>query len=564
VSGPEGTRSSPAELLADGLVAGGLADAVLQSSPLPIVVLDTNAIVRLVNQAAERVFGWSAAEVVGQPAPILPAEDAERVQELLVAALSGEPLQGDEVCLLDKWGGRQELEVYTAPMQDEAGAVKAIVVSWFDLGERKQYQAQLAHLATHDELTGLPNRRVFEESLQRGVRRAEKGRHSVLLMVDLDRLKLINDTAGHLAGDRVLAEVAEAMADALRPGDVLARIGGDEFAALVFDVSVEEARLVARRLSHRVAALRIAVHDDVFDPTVSVGVCPIDGSLHPQLVLTRADQALFTAKELGRNRVILADDERLHEFVLGGRWARPIKDALDGQGFLLALQPIVALSDDQPRFHEALIRMRGERDGSVLPGLFLPTAESLGLMPQIDRWVIRNTLRLFPHQPELRVFINLSAAGFEDDALLDQIETHLRGVEPGRVTFEITETGLITNTSRTARRLEALKAFGCRIALDDFGDGFSSFARLRSLPFDFLKIDGSVTRNLDRDAVGRAISRGIVELGHALGLDVIAEQVETEAVADILRELGADYGQGIFWAKPRIVEMPSGRAAHAA
>jgi Amt family ammonium transporter len=546
-----------------GTRPGRLTEGVLEASPLPVAVLDPEARVLLLNRAAERMFGWTAAELVGQPAPIRPAGDAGRVQSLLARALSGERLSGVEVCLYDKEGRPRELAAYTAPIRGDSRQVEAVVVSWLDIAERKRHEDRLEYLATHDELTDLPNRRVFEESLQQAIRRAARGRHSVLMLIDVDRLKVVNDTAGHHAGDRVLAEVASLIGDVLRPGDLLARIGDDEFAALVFDVAALEAREVALRLTRRVAGSRIAAGGHTFDPTVSVGVCAVDGTTNATTVLRHADQALYTAKELGRNRAILADDERLVEFVLGGRWTTRIKDALDGEGLLLALQPIVQLRDGQPRFYEVLIRMQGDQGEILLPDAFLPTAEQLGLMPQIDAWVVRATLKLLYDQPELHAFVNLSSAGFEDDSLLDLIETELTRVEPGRLGFEITETAVLAGPNRTMRRLETLRTLGCPLALDDFGRGLSSLTRLHSLPVDFLKIDRSLTQNLDRDLMSHAIVRSIVELGHALDLSVIAEGVETSTIAAALHNLGADYGQGFHWNKPQLVRTPALRDAAA-
>lgn len=527
---------------------GGFADAVLRAAPLPIAVFDSNTTVLAVNRAAERMLGWQESEVRGEPAPIVAWHDPERVAELLARALAGEQLAGEEVCLLDKDGNQRELEAHAAPIRTADGTVEAVVISWLDVAARKQHEQQLAFLATHDELTGLPNRRVFEESLARAVRQARHGRHSLLLIADLDQLKLVNDAAGHQAGDLVLAQVAGALADALRPGDVVARIGGDEFAALVFDVPFSGARAVAERIISIISTVRVSVREHTFDPTISIGVAPIDGSLSEQQVLAKADEALFAAKQLGRNRSILTDDERLNEFTHRSDWSRPLKDALASDRFLLALQPIVQVDTGLPLFHEALIRLRGDDNQVHLPAAFLPAAQRLGLMPQIDLWVIRHARRLLDTDPELALFVNLSPAGFEDDSLLDQLEHELHDLSPGRLTLEITESGLIANADRTQRRLKRLQTLGCQIALDDFGDGFSSFARLRALPFDYLKIDGSLTRHVDHDPVEQAISAGIIQLGHALGLQVIAEQVETASSATTLHQLGVDYGQGNHWA----------------
>jgi diguanylate cyclase (GGDEF)-like protein len=468
------------------------------------------------------------------------------------------------VRLHDREGRPRDIAAFTAPVRTTSGAIEAVVVCWLDITERKHDEQELEYLATHDPLTGLPNRRVFEASLAQTVERAARGRHSALFLIDIDNFKLVNETAGHTAGDHILSGIAGVMNDALRPGDLLARFGGDEFTALVFDVTISEAKAVAARLVTGVAGSRITYAEHAFDPTISVGVCAIDGSSDSSEVLRHADTALFSAKDLGRNRVILFEDDRVVEFVLAGRWASRIKDAIADERLALAFQPIVSLDDGRPQFFEALVRMRGEEGEVIPPAAFLPAAEQLGLMSQIDAWVVREALAHLREQSNLCLFVNLSAPSFEDDALLDLIESELDGIEPGRVCFEITEATALKSRPRAARRLHALKRLGCLLALDDFGSGYSSFRRLRDLPVDFLKIDGSLTREIATDPKSRAVVQGILQLGRALGVEVIAEAVETAAVATLLPELGIHYGQGFTWGHPRVVERPGRHAAPSA
>ncbi len=539
--------------------------ALLEASPVAIAVIDAAGIVQMVNPAGQEMFGRTLSELVDRsafeligPGGLVPAEDPGRVRALLGQALEGTRLSEIEVRLHDRAGEPRDVAAYSAPVLDTAGEASAAVICWVDITERKRQEAEIRHLATHDPMTGLPNRWLLEQSLMQAVGRAARGRQSALVLIDFDNFKLVNDAAGHGAGDRILRGLAQVMREAIRPGDLLARVGGDEFGALIFDVSLDDAKTIASRLVRRVGATRFADGGHTFDPTISAGVCLIDGDTEGSEVLRRADVALFAAKDLGRNRAILADDERVVELTLAGRWSSRIKDAILEDRLLLALQPVVRLEDGHPAFHEVLVRMRQEDHAVIPPNAFLPAAEQLGLMPEIDAWVAKTALDLLRRRPELRLLINLSAASFEDDALLDLLETELRdGIGRGRVGFEITEATALQSHPRAARRLETLKNLGCLLALDDFGSGFSSFARLRALPIDFLKIDGSLTRSIDTDAPSRGIVQAIAHLAHALALDVIAEEVETEAVAEVLRDLGIRYAQGFRWGRPRLVEQPA-------
>lgn len=539
--------------------------ALLEASPVPIAVIDAGGIVQMVNPAGQEMFGRTSSELVDRsafeligPGGLVPADDPGRVQALLGRALDGARLSEVEVRLHDRAGEPRDVTAYSAPVLDAAGEIDAAVICWVDITERKRHEAEIEHLATHDPMTGLPNRWLLEQSLTQAVGRAARGHQSALVLIDFDNFKLVNDAAGHGVGDRVLTGVAEVMREALRPGDLLARMGGDEFGALIYDVSLDEAQAIASRLVRRVGATRFSEGGHTFDPTVSAGVCLVDGDADGDEVLRRADVALFAAKDLGRNRVLLSDDERVVELTLAGRWYGQIKDAILGDRLLLALQPVVSLEDGEAVYHEALVRMRQEDGTVILPDTFLPAAEQLGLMPEIDAWVVKTAFELLRRQPDRRLLVNLSAASFEDDALLDLLETELRdGIEPGRVGVEITEAAALQGYPRAAKRFEKLKGFGCLLALDDFGSGFSSFSRLRALPIDLLKIDGSLTRGIDTDATSRGIVQAITRLGEALAIDVIAEEVETEAVALILRDLGVRYAQGFCWGRPHPVEQPA-------
>lgn len=429
-------------------------------------------------------------------------------------------------------------------------------------------EGEIRYLAVHDPLTGLPNRRVLEETLGQVVQRARGGRHAALLVIDVDRFKRINDTAGHLGGDRALVEVGAALGGALRPGDLLARLGGDEFAAIVHDVAREEARQVADRVVEAIASLRFRDAEHAFDLTASVGACVIDGSLDSQKVMSVADSALYEAKERGRNRAVVAEDglARHREVARANRWATRIKDALDDGRLLVALQPIVSLGDRRVAYHEALARLLAEEGRLAAAGEFIPVAEQFGLMARVDRHVFESAVRLVRSRPGLRVLVNLSAESFDDDSLLDLIEARLgeAAIAPGSIGFEITETIAMRDIDLALRRVRRLKELDCSVALDDFGTGFSSLLRLRELPVDFVKIGPPFTSGCPRDVAGCSVVKGVVEVSRVLGKQVIAEAVETNATAEALRDLGVEYGQGFLFGRPSLARVRVGAEARAA
>jgi len=536
--------------------------ALVRTSPLPIVVLDVDGNVTLWNPAAERLSGWSEAEVAGGPPPLVPAEgeDAMRIAELFGCAPQREALS-EEVQLTTKSGEALDLSVWTTPVQDADGAVAGIMAVIVDLTERKRQEDRIRHLAGHDPLTDLPNRRAFEDALALHVKRARRGSAGSLFVMDLDDFKIVNDTLGHPAGDRCLIRLAGDLGEVLRPGDLLARFGGDEFAVLVDGVSGRQAKVVAERLQHRVSDFRLAEGDHVFDLSISIGICPIDGSLDCDAALARADSALYEAKEQGRNRVVVSVGARREgaDAGLESRWATRIKDALRDERLVLQFQPIVRLESGESEYVEALVRMRHENGMLIGPGSFLPAAERFGLMPQIDRWVVEQAVRLLRQRSDLRVFVNLAGPSLDDGDLLDLVAYELRAgrIGPGRLGIEVTEQTAVRDLAAARYRLAELRGLGCLVALDDFGVGFSSFEHLKVLPADFVKIGDSFVARLKADPANRAIVQGIAAVAHALGKQVIAEAVETESAARLLASYGIEYGQGHLWGRPSAELAPS-------
>ncbi len=377
--------------------------------------------------------------------------------------------------------------------------------------------------------------------------------------MDLDHFKYLNDTASHQAGDLYLASLACSLKKCLRAGDVLARVGGDEFAALLPGAGTREAQSIARRILERVRQAHITVAGEAVHLTASIGIAlfPRHGR-RPGELLSRADVAMYQAKEQGGNQVCLyepAGDP--HTRMLSQlSWVTRIREALAQERFVLYLQPILDLRQDRVTRYEVLVRMRGTDGSLVPPGTFLAAAEQFGLIREIDRWVVRRAIRLIAEQREegrdLCLEVNLSGKAVSDQELLQIVRKELSttGVDPSLLIFEITETAAVASIEAAKTFISVLRSLGCRFGLDDFGVGFSSFNYLKRLPVDYLKIDGSFVRNLSHDEGDRHLVRAIVQVAQGLGKETVAEFVEDEETLRLLKELGVDYAQGCLIGLP--------------
>ena len=459
----------------------------------------------------------------------------------------------------------------TSVARVRVGELDKLLMVANDISEQRQLTELLSYQATHDTLTELYNRREFERQVQRALFGLGKGEPTfALVYIDLDQFKLINDTSGHLAGDQLLSQLALVMAEQLRGGDILARLGGDEFGILAHETSREGAQALAERLRVRIEGYIYVWQQRSYTISASLGVVLLD---RPGLtladVLAHADAACYMAKDHGRNRVHFyseQDDEtvrrrgemewanRLRWVIEEGRLLLDYQEVLPLQG-----QPAQGRGPEGPHI-ELLIRLRDEDGRVVMPGAFLPAAERYGMIPLLDRWVIGEAIAHFDQlhvsgRAPGRCSLNLAASTLEDEGLaeyvLDLIEQH--DVTPSRLCFEITETEAVRNLARAVRFIDRLRSVGCQVALDDFGAGMSSFGYLKNLPVDVIKIDGSFIRDLDTDPMSRSIITAITQIGHQLGVDVVAEWVSTDAITDTLRELGVDYGQGFALHRPERV-----------
>lgn len=457
------------------------------------------------------------------------------------------------------------VEIGMNRVQLEAGELVIGILR--DITERLLLQSTLQHHANHDDLTGLANRRAFQQRLRELVDTPKTDRMPhALVYVDLDQFKVINDTCGHLAGDELLRQLGMRLKQLVRPHDVIARLGGDEFGLLLHDCPIDEAAQRAESLCASVAGHRFAWGARSFEVTASVGVCAIDAdTVSAEEVLSSADAACYVAKDQGRNRV---------QTYLGGptcrstrqemEWVSRLQKALEDNRFQLWQQHILDLKagdDARGGQLEMLLRLIDEDGVLVAPGDFFPAAERYGLMPAIDRWVIRHLLldgacgalrAEMTRRAATHCAINLSGASLNDDRFLGFLEDALRRtrVTTAALCFEITETVAVTNFDRIREVMQHLRQFGCRFALDDFGSGMSSFSYLKNLPVDYLKIDGTLVRNIVDDAADFAMLEAISRVGKALGLKTIAEFVETGPTLEKLRGIGVDYAQGYAIHRP--------------
>jgi len=428
--------------------------------------------------------------------------------------------------------------------------------------EHRRAQETIRHLSHHDALTGLSNRLDFELQVELAMRMSGQGVTHALLYLDLDQFKIINDTCGHEAGDELLRQLAMLLHGPIRDVDTIARLGGDEFGVLLLNCSLPQAQQIAEHMLQIVTNFRFSWKGSSFAIGASIGLVSLDDSrLTLSDVLRMADLACYAAKDKGRNRIHVyrADDAELVQRHGEMQWITRLNRALEGNRFVLFRQCIESLSSRDDRHCELLLRLLDDEGQCILPGTFIPAAERYNLMPALDRWVVRNALATLRHdrqnicggkQPTF--FINLSGATLSDEQFADYVTQHLKasGLPPKLIGFEITETAVIANLASATRFIEQVRNLGCQVALDDFGSGLSSFSYLKSIPADYLKIDGSFIKDMLEDPMDNAIVEAVNRIGHVAGLKTIAEFVETDSIERRLREVGVDYVQGYAIQRP--------------
>jgi diguanylate cyclase (GGDEF)-like protein/PAS domain S-box-containing protein len=550
------------------------AHTTLKSIGDAVIGTDAHCRVEYMNPVAERLTGYSLTEALGRPVgKIFPARDessgrliSEHVQ-VIAQRGSDIPLSKD-IRLRDRGQNEYWVDLTLSPVRSQQGIIKGVILSFRDSTESRHLVKQIEHQARHDSLTGLLNRHSFEERVSHALALYEEEGPHVMCAIDLDRFKVVNDTCGHAAGDELLRQLGMHLRSAIRRGDFLARMGGDEFSLFFLNTPIAVAEQIAEKILEIIREYRFHWDGKTFRVGASIGLIETPRDTHadyPSLIQA-ADTACYQAKDEGRDRikVLPYDQSALDAKRREGEWVQRINEAFEQDYFLLVFQDIVHLQEANvgTRHWEALIRLR-DKDGSLVPPMsFLPAAERYNLMSRIDEWVLGRVLEMLNTNGILRgrIAINLSGQSIGDPAcvnrLLAAIETS--GVAPERLCFELTETTAIANMETAIQFMGKARELGCLIALDDFGSGLSSFAYIKNLPVDIIKIDGQFVRQILVDQTSRVMVEAIHGIARALSLQTIAEFVENEAIAQALTEIGIDMGQGYHFGAPREIDTFSG------
>ncbi|HHI76266.1 MAG TPA: EAL domain-containing protein [Gammaproteobacteria bacterium] len=551
------------------------AQITLQSIQEAVITTDARGRVNSANRAACTLLRRDTGELMERPLGDLlrfsGLEHRRAMRHALRATLAdgtSHELSGQPEIRFDN-GDSIYVNGRIAPLRAADGTIIGSVVVLQDVTAEKRMREILSWQATHDDLTSLINRREFERRLQQLIEQRVGDTRHVLLYLDLDQFKLINDNCGHDAGDHMLRQLTSRLGTRLRNTDTLARLGGDEFAALLPHCSVENGRRIAEDLRELVRNFRFEWNGRTFGVGVSIGlVCLDEQILSITDALTAADSACYIAKENGRDQVVIyrpsGDEEQRRREEMSQ--TALIREALEQDRFCLWAQPIMPIEPGADDWGiEILVRMLDENGGTIAPGAFIPGAERYNLMSHIDRWVLRALCRHWQAQPRLferldKIAVNLSGQSVANDEFLDfviaQVEDN--GLPWGRLCFEITETAAVSSIEKARHFIETLRERGARFALDDFGSGLSSFAYLKQLPVDYLKIDGAFVKDMEHDRIDAAMVRSIAEIGRAMQLRSIAEFVENERVVALLREARVDYAQGYGICRPMPLEALAG------
>ncbi len=539
-----------------------------------VITTDVNGLVEYINPIGEKMMGCTAKEGRGRPLTSvlrLLDEDSKQPVELPLTQwlVAGKRAALANPAILENSTKQSEsaIELTGAPIRDSEKAVVGSVLVFRDVTRLRSLAKQLSYQATHDALTGLINRIEFDNRVNQAIKSASQGeKFHALCYLDLDQFKVVNDTCGHHAGDELLKQLTTLLLGTLRESDTLARLGGDEFGVLFHGCPLEKAAEIAEEQRRLVEEYRFVSDGQAFRVGLSIGVVPItQDTVGLTELLSAADSACYVAKERGRNyvHVYQPDDEAVAEQHGQMQWMQRIQHALDNDLFELHFQSIVPVKTEKEKSRrgELLLRMVDDhsRSGSnlILPNAFMPAAERYHLMPQIDRWVVRNSLYALASKngSEFNLStcsINLSGQSLSDLKLLDYILDLLKdtGVSPSMLCFEITESAVIANLDIAKQFITQLKEMGCRFALDDFGSGLSSFGYLKNLPVDYVKLDGSLVRDIVGNRVNQAMVHAINYVTHIMGMESIAEYVESEAILKSLKAISVDYAQGYAIDKP--------------
>ena len=535
--------------------------ALVANSDDGIITKDLNGVITSWNPGAERLFGWLAEEIIGRPMrTLIPADRQHEEDHILKRLVAGEKVDHFETERLRKDGSTVFVSVTVSPLRDAQGLVVGASKIARDIGVRLQAERVIHHHATVDPITGLLNRRAFSKRLRELLQQADAaGRRMALLMIDLDRFKAVNDTLGHQVGDLLLRQVGRRLRQVLREGDVIARQGGDEFTALLPQVEhPAEAMAVAQRISQALTEpFLIEGKRPSIGGSVGVAVFPEDGR-SAELLMQHADEAMYGSKRAGGSRAARLSAEEQAAAKDRARLLADLHPAIAQGQLRLVYQPVRRFSDGSVLRSEALVRWAHPERGLLGPGLFIPLAEEAGLLNALGDWVFREAARQLADwrrrlHPQLQVSINLSPSQLRAGAdYFRGWSQHLRelALPPSALILEITE-GMVVDQSRdTAQLLRRIREHGAQIAIDDFGTGYSSLSLLSRLDVQYLKVDQSFVRQMMRSERERALVEAIVSMAQKLGLQAVAEGVETDEQAQLLQLMGCDYGQGYLYARP--------------
>ncbi len=535
--------------------------SLVDHTPVLVSMQDLDGRIHLINRSFVTVLGKPESEIIGRPmSEVFPPSLAERVAESNRKVLSTGSTDELEVDLLHPDGGTHTYRLMKFPLRyldtDEPFGVGGFAM---DITELKRAEEKIRHAAQHDPLTGLPNRAlVYELGAQMISASHRHGRMLAVMFFDLDRFKPINDTYGHRVGDLMLQEVARRLQKAVRSSDLVGRLGGDEFVAVLTDLkSASHLDAIASQLLQRLSEpYRIEALELHTSPSIGISVYPGDGTGIDTLI-RQADEAMYHAKTTGRNNYQYFSDEIRRNTARVFELEQRLRRSLNKDDFDLAYQPIIDIRSGRLTAVEALIRWRQPDGGELMPGDFIAAAEASGLIHQIGEWVIREACRQheeWQHDglPALRIAVNVSPVQFRSAEFRERLLAAMRHstMDPGMLELEVTESTVMSHAEESTKTIRWLKAMGLKIALDDFGTGYSSLSQLAQLPIDKLKVDRAFVSHIDSDARSLAIAETVLALGQKLGVEVVAEGIESQAAMSLLRDCGCGLGQGYLIGTP--------------
>ncbi len=547
------------------------AETTLYSIGDAVISTDKEGCIEYINEAAEQILGIRRIDVSGKKLNditqiVCEKLPGETIDPINVVLQNRKPISSaGDTSLINLNKDTYGVEYSAAPIYDKNYKITGSVLVIKDVTKIRELSAELIYHARHDSLTGLLNRREMENRIECLLDRYRENHHEVscLCYLDVDQFKIINDTCGHAAGDEFLKQVGTQIVEATRDTDELARMGGDEFSIILKNCKADKAMRIMERLRKELQDNNFCWDNKCFRTTVSIGIVPIElNEGNVQDFLSAADTACYVAKEEGRNQthLLTESDDKAFKKKSEMEWVHRLKQAIDDEQFVLYFQSIKSLDKNGTGLHgEILLRLIGEENTIIPPFSFIPAAERYNMMPEIDRYVIKHTFDMLTNSADITeiqnslISINLSAQSLCDQGFEDFITHHISNFKllPENICFEITETAMISNMTKAISLIESLQSRGCKFALDDFGSGLSSFAYLKNLPVDYLKIDGSFVKNIETNKLDFAMVSSVNQIGDILGIETIAEFVENKEIEKILSDIGVNHVQGYGIDRPR-------------